>query len=316
MKKTFIKDLKAGDILVNHSFAVTSFSKRVGKNNNEYYDLTLSDKTGKIKAKIWGDSFASCDLSSLQTGDVISVTGKVDSFNDALQVIIQKFSILEDFNPEFFVERGERDVEALFDYILSEVESLEDKDIKKLIKEIFKNEKLVKAYKRMPAGQVVHHNYVGGLLEHVYEMLKFAQTAKELYPNINYSELVFGILFHDIGKLYELNFKGASINRTKEGYLLGHIVLGTLFLEKYFPKDFDKEKKMRLLHLILSHHGSQEHGSPVMPLTLEAQILSYIDDISSQVGIYSSHLRENIPDEEGFTPYNKYLGSILYTPPK
>ncbi len=316
MKKLFIKDLKSGDILVNHSFAVKSFSKRRGKNNNEYYDLVLSDKTGTVKAKIWSDYFSSCELNLLKEGDVILVTGKVDSFNEDLQVIIQKFSIAKEFNPDLFIEKGERDVDHLFNYILNCVNSLEDEDIKKVIKNVFDDKHIVELYKKTPAGQVVHHNYVGGLIEHVYEMLNFAETAKNLYPSIKYSELVFGIIFHDIGKIYELNFKKATISRTKEGYLLGHIVLGVLFLEQKFPKNFDKEKKARLLHLILSHHGSHENGSPVLPLTLEAQLLSYIDDISSQVGIYSSHMRENIPNEEGFTPYNKYLGSVLYSPPK
>jgi len=245
--RLFVKDLKTGDVLVDHPFAIREIAKKVGKRDNEYYSLILSDKTGSVDAKIWSDYFINCDLANAKVGEVVSVTGKVDSFNDSNQVIIEKITKLSKFDPAEFLREGVKDREKLFSEILSVVSELQDDEIKNLILKIFEDKELVEKYKDAPAGELVHHNYVGGLMEHVDEMLQFALTAKKVYPEVRISELVFGVLFHDIGKLEELGTTGVVLERTVPGYLMGHLGQGLLLISKYFPENFDKNKKARVI---------------------------------------------------------------------
>lgn len=154
-------------------------------------------------------------------------------------------------------------------------------------------------------------NYVGGLVTHVVEMLKFAESSKSVYKNINFSELAFGVIFHDIGKVHELALNGVVLERTLAGYLVGHLGQGLMLVNNFFPKDFDEDKKNRLLHMLISHHGEREKGSPVQPMTLEAIILSEIDNLSFKAGTYFTHLEGSEVNDKGLTGYSKYLGTSI-----
>lgn len=310
MRKVFIKDLKVSDVLLNHNFAVKEFTKKKGKTGKDYFNVVLADKTGQVSAKVWGTNFNEVDQ-NVKVGDVVSVTGRVDEFLEKPQVIIEKMAIIKDFDPSDFLVKGERDQDQIWKEVLDEVNGLDDKDIKDLITKIFSDEKFVKKYKEVPAAELVHQDYVGGLLEHTYEMMIIGKASKDLYKEVKWSELLYGILFHDVGKVEELNPTGVTLERTKSGALLGHLVQGLLFLDKQFPKDFDEEKKDRLLHMVASHNGKKELGSPVVPMTLEAILLSSIDDLSFMVGTYFTHLRKNESDDRGLTGYNRYLGASL-----
>lgn len=189
---------------------------------------------------------------------------------------------------------------------------LEDKEVKDLIKDIFSDSDLKEKFKTAPAAELVHHDYVGGVLEHVYDMLRFSVPYKEIYPQIRYSELVFGIIFHDIGKIYELSQSGVALSRTMSGYLIGHISQGYGLIEKKIPKEFNEFKKDRLLHMILSHHGQLEYGSPIKPMTLEALALSIIDIASSQLEIAVKHIEQNEVDERGKTAFNRHLETSFF----
>ncbi|MBP7859458.1 hypothetical protein KA001_00660, partial [Patescibacteria group bacterium] len=220
MIKLFIKDIKAGDVLLNHKFALRTFTKKFGKVGNEFYAVDFSDKTGGVQGKIWQNNFANCNFTDCKIGDVVEITGKVDSFNDKLQIIVEKLNKTTNFDPADFVNEGKRNLEELWNYILSEVNSLEDTEIKNVILKIFDDATIVPILKKVPAAETVHHNFVGGLLEHTYEMLLMAKKCKEIYTDISYDELFFGTLFHDIGKVMEYNITGVSLERTKEGYLI------------------------------------------------------------------------------------------------
>ena len=310
MLRAYIKDLKVGDVVLNQQFGVLSFAKKLGRTGNEYYEVILSDKSGHIDAKIWANSFNYCDL-NINEGGVVEITGKVDSFNDKPQLIIEKLTEVKTFDPADFLYSGTRNKEEIWNYLINEVNSLEDAEIKNITLKILNNDEIQNSYKKATAAEYVHHDFVGGLLEHVYEMLVIAKSVKFLYPEINYSELVFGIVFHDIGKLYEYKTSGISLGRTKSGYLLGHIVQGLLFLNTFFEESFNADKKDRLLHLISSHHGSKEFGSPVNPSTIEAVMLSQIDDLSSKAGIFYTQKRNSLVDNLGFIGFNKYLGANI-----
>ena len=311
MLKSYIKDLRNGDVVLNQQFGLIFCAKKLGRMGNEYYEVILGDKTGQIDAKIWANSFCNCDFPKCKEGDVVEITGKVDSFNEKPQLIIEKMTYVKDYDPADFLYAGTMDKKKLWKYLMDEVNNLDDADIKNLILKIFSDEEFTKAYKNAVAGEMLHHDFIGGLLEHVYEMAKFAKVAKELYSEVKYSELLFGVIFHDIGKLDELVAGGVALKRTKSGFLLGHLVQGLLRVDKYFPSGFDEDKKLRIMHLIASHHGVKEHGSPVVPMTLEAILLNAIDDMSFKVGVMHSFARSKIADDMGFLGYNKYLGANL-----
>jgi 3'-5' exoribonuclease len=312
--RLYISDLKPGDILSSHKFAVKDVNKKTGKNDTVYYDLTLADRSGEINAKIWQDAFKNCDIECLKIGTVIEVHGRVDSYNDSKQISIDRLKKADSYNPSNYLKEGKKDREKLFNNLLNTVKELEDKEVSNLILTIFEDENIVKKYKEYPAAEKVHHAYIGGLLEHICEMVLLSLPVKKLYPQVNYSELMFGILFHDIGKLFEYTITGVSVMRNTQGYLIGHITQGVVYLNNLFPAKFDQNKKDRLLHLILSHHGKQEYGSPVVPQTIEGVILSLLDDLSSQATIALDHLEKETADEQGMTPFNKYLNTGLLKP--
>lgn len=310
MRKVYIKDLKVSDVLLNHNFAVKEFTKKKGKTGKEYFNVVLADKTGQVSAKVWGTNFNDVDQ-NVKTGDVVSVTGRVDEFLEKPQVIIEKLVLVKDFDPSDFLLTGGRDLDEIWSYIQDKTSSLDDTDIKKAISKVFEDKKIVSLYKQVPAGEIVHHNYVGGLLEHVYEMLIISESVPKLYSEANYSELFMGILFHDVGKVEEYVTTGVTLERSKSGYFLGHMAQGILLLEKLLPEDFPQDTKDRLYHMILSHHGEKEKGSPVQPMTLEAILLSQIDEMSSKAGIYYAHIKNEDPDDKGMVGYSRYLGSSI-----
>jgi 3'-5' exoribonuclease len=310
MRKVFIKDLRVSDVLLNHKLAVKEIAKKKGKTGNEYLNIVFSDKTGQINAKAWSNAFADIDQ-SLSAGDVANVTARVDEFNGKPQIIVEKMSKADNFDPSDFLQKGERDADKIWQEIINEVNNLQDEEIKNLILNIFSDESFVKKYKEVPAAELVHQDYVGGLVEHNYEMMVAGKACKDLYKEVRWAELLYGVLFHDVGKVEELNTTGIVLERTKGGYLLGHLVQGLLFLNSKFPSDFDKDKKERLLHMIASHNGSTELGSPIAPMTLEAILLSALDDLSFKAGTYYTHLRKNEPNEKGIAGYNRYLGASI-----
>ena len=314
MIRLYIKDLKPGDILLKQNFAVKDIVKKLSKNNTHYYTLTLSDKTGQVDAKIWADYFKDVDLENIKIGSVISVTGKVDSFRDENQVMIEKSILVEDFDPADYVTTSEYDIDEIYAKILDTVNSLEDAEIKKLILELLDLPEIKSKFLKTPAAMMIHHNYVGGLVVHVYEILTLAKASMELYPEANFSELAFGAIFHDIGKLEELDAGSLALNMTKEGKLLGHVVQGLLLLERCIPSSFDKNKKLRLIHMVASHNGKKEIGAPVTPSTIEAFLLSEIDNLSFKIGTFRMHLQKGEIDENGFSTYSPYLGASLVDP--
>jgi len=284
MKNFFIKDLEAGQDLADECFLINKFKKATTANNKEYWNLILADKTGEINAKVWEDNLSRCD--KCQEGDIIVISGAVDEFKNKKQIIIDKLSIIHDFEISDFIAKTSKDIDSLYQTVEKNIAKVKDEHIKKLLNNFFNDKEFAKEFKKAPGAEKIHHAYIGGLLEHVAEMLNIGEVAVKEYENINRDLLICGILLHDIGKMKELSVN-TKISRTLKGRFIGHLTLGAMRVSEEIEKipDFPEYLKNKIIHLILSHHGKLEFGSPVKPALLESVALYYIDEISAKTNI-------------------------------
>ncbi len=308
-KKQFIRDLEP-NTPVRSIFVVLEREKALTRNNQAYISLTLADKTGRINGKIW-DNVDKFDK-IFEKGDVVKISGIVTSYRGLLQIRvdnIEKCNENEFDNSDFLpVTKSDRD--ALFKELLTAIENMQNPFLKTLLKNIFSKERIVKGIKNAPASIAIHHAYIGGLLEHTLNVTRICKTMADIYPVINRDLLVAGALLHDIGKIDEYTFDRA-IERTDSGRLLGHIAIETAFLSKEIDKidDFPDELRIELLHLILSHHGEYEYGSPKIPQTIEAAALAYADMLDSKV---ESFIEVTNKSRKNWSDYVNFLGRKIY----
>ena len=308
-----IKEFFDGMMLREEQFLVVSFTKLTSTNGNQYANIELQDATGKIEAKKW--TIDAEDIYVFQPGNIVSVNGEVLEYKGNLQiklysgrvldnktVDLSKFLIQSDFSLDNLKER----FNALLDEII-------DDEIFELVSSIY--EKYDSELFSYPAAKRNHHNYLRGLITHSISMAEIALFVGKKYKNVDISILVAGALLHDIGKIIELS--GPAITSyTTEGQLLGHISIGFSMLREECKKlNIDNEKAIHLEHIILSHHGKFEYGSPVLPCTKEAILLSMIDDMDAKMELAGSVL-ENVSEGEFSPRVFAFNDRTLYKPNK
>lgn len=296
MKVQYVKDLKSGTI-VDDYFAVNSKSAPRKYNNKSglWFSFDISDKTGTISIKFWGgvDEQSVTDIfSSFRINDVVHIKGGnvlMDNYSKKLEIHLNQnlceISKISEFDYSEFVPTIDKDISELVSKFKSEIEAIQNTHIKQLLKLFFDDETFMKKYANSPAAKSHHHNYVGGLIQHVLSMINLSKTlAKEYEPELDIELMIAGCILHDVGKMVEYETK-AVIDYTVTGSLLGHIPIGAKMVEDKIDKvdGFPIELKNKILHLVLSHHGSQEAGSPVIPHFPEAIALHKIDDCDAQV---------------------------------
>lgn len=311
MKELFIEDLKKGDTIFGENFAVKSYRKSATRNNKPYIDLELVDKTGSVKAKIWSDDMATCKTA--KEGDVVSVSGTIEEFQGRLQMKITNLQPIDNFELEDYQMISINNTEEMFKEVRDNVSGIKNPHLKKLFENIFEDNDFVENFKKGSAAYTVHHNYVGGLLEHTLEVLEVSKSLIKKFPKLNEDLLISGAILHDVGKVKEFEI-GTTIKIKKEGKLLGHIFLGAEFIKSKASEDMPADLLYELLHLVLSHHGELQFGSPVVPMTAEAVALFTSDYTSSRVNMaYTAIHSGEISDE--FTEYHRQLGTQLYRSP-
>ncbi|PIZ00679.1 hypothetical protein COY62_01330 [bacterium (Candidatus Howlettbacteria) CG_4_10_14_0_8_um_filter_40_9] len=311
MKQLFIQDLKKGDTIFGESFAVKYYKRSATRNNKPFIDIELADKTGTIRGKIWSDDMANCK--EVVPGDVVSVNGTIEEFQGRLQLRLTNLSKLRDFNLEDYQTRSRNDIDKMFAEITDTIKNIKNPHIKSLLSNIFDDAKFAEDFRNASAAYTVHHSYLGGLLEHTTEVLAIAKTLIKRFPKLNKDVLFSGAILHDIGKVFEFEV-GTTVTIRTEGKLLGHIFLGTEYIKNKAPKDIPADLLNEILHLILSHHGELQFGSPVVPMTGEAVALNMCDKTSSQTNMAYRSIFENNATEE-FTEYHRQLGTELYRSP-
>jgi len=287
LKAPYIEELeKYVDKDIDGIFKVKSKKLQETKDGKKFLLLTLEDRTGSIRAVDWYNAETNDQM--LQLGSVVSVVGKIVYFDDRLQINISSSeSAVRKLNEDQYdIERFVSKIsnpEELYKELVRIVQTVIDKDYRRVLEIFFIEDKsFVEAFKSAPAGMRIHHAYIGGLLEHSLNVAKLVDQVCRIYTQLDRDLLVTGALVHDIGKIkeYVVNQKGIEV--TTEGELLGHIIMGVEMINQKV-RGVPYDKLLRLKHLIASHHGEYEWGSPVIPKTAEALILHYIENMDSKI---------------------------------
>jgi len=281
MNKTTINQLSFGDS-INGVYLIKNLQIRKRKSGENFLTMELCDKTGELASNMW-DGFDHLDLSNLK---FLRVQGSVGTYQDKLQATISAAAHFDENNVDLndFVPATTKNIDEMLSFIEAKIGQLTNQNLKAMFEHIFKDEHLLAKIKKAPAAKNLHNAYLGGLLEHINDLLQLTDFVTAYYPEINKDLLVSGIILHDIGKVDELN-AGTDFNYTDEGKLLGHSILGMEVVDKYsaMVPGFSRELVVQLKHLILSHHGLPEWGSPKPPMTLEAVVLHLLDNLDSKI---------------------------------
>ena len=311
MKKHFINEIKAGD-LIDDIFVLSEKNLAQKKDGNNFLNVTLSDKTGTIKGVVWDN--VDKITAGVTSGDFIHIKGNVNEYKGALQLVIKKMETFsaDEVDPADFLPMTRRNIESMFERLLGITSSVETAYLRKLIQVFWNDKEFVRKFKTAPAAKKMHHAYIGGLLEHTLSMVSLADKVAGHYSGINRDLLIAGAMLHDIGKTEEFEYQ-FRIDYSDQGRLLNHIVIGIEMIDEKLSeiKDFPEEKMVLLKHMIVSHHGTREFGSPEPPKTIEAVILNYIDEIDSKVNGIRDFMASEDPNES-WTSYHRLLGRHFY----
>lgn len=311
MKTYYIKDLKSSLTLTLEPFAIVEVNKAEDKFGKSYLKLVLADKTGKVEAKIWNDTLQKIDQKLCVAGCIVLVSAKIEEYRGKIQINIIDLKEAKDDNIDDFVETSAFDAEEMMIELMGYVSQIEHKTLREILEEMFKNEDFKRSYKFWPAAKSVHHDFRSGLLQHVLEMLNIAHSMKRFYTHVNYDILTAGIILHDIGKFQEFDVSGVSTEYSKKGILVGHIPLGAMEFEKYAKGKLSEDLYYHMIHMILSHHGEVQFGSPVVPATVEAVMLAYIDRLSDKARCAVQAI-EDIGEDKEFGNYNIWMENARF----
>ena len=306
MKKLFITDIKAGD-RVDDIFVLSEKILSQKRDGNNFLNVILSDKTGTIKGVVW-DNVDQIAV-GITSGDFAHVNGSVSDYRGTLQVVIKKMDPISPdmIDPSDFLPQTSRDIEGMFERLIKITETIKTDYLKALIVAFFKDKEFVDKFKTAPAAKKMHHAYIGGLLEHTLSMVSLADKIAGHYSGIDRDLLLSGTILHDIGKIDEFEYQ-FKIDYSDKGRLLNHIVIGLKMVDDKLPgiEHFPEDQMLLLKHLIVSHHGTREFGSPEPPKTIEAVLLNYIDEIDSKVSGIRDFIASEDPDET-WTSYHRLL---------
>jgi 3'-5' exoribonuclease len=311
MKKHFINEIKAGD-LIDDIFVLSEKILAQKKDGNNFLNVTLSDKTGTIKGVVWDN--VDKITAGVTSGDFVHIKGNVNEYKGVLQLVIKKMETFsaDEVDPADFLPMTRRNIESMFERLLRITSSVETACLKKLIQAFWNDKEFVRKFKTAPAAKKMHHAYIGGLLEHTLSMVSLADKVAGHYSGINRDLLIAGAMLHDIGKTEEFEYQ-FRIDYSDQGRLLNHIVIGIEMIDEKLSeiKDFPQDQMVLLKHMIVSHHGTREFGSPEPPKTIEAVILNYIDEIDSKVNGIRDFMASEDPNES-WTSYHRLLGRHFY----
>ncbi len=317
MPRRFVEQLRDGDHL-DDVYLVTDKQLRANRNGAPFLLVELRDRTGGISGRMW--NVTDPVVRGFAPGDFLHVSGKVQLFQGALQVILSALERVEPEKVELadFLPQTEQSVPKLTERLRGYLLRLGNPHLRALAECFLMDDDFMRAFLTCPAGVKLHHAYVGGLLEHVVSMMDAADRLLPLYPGVDRDLLLLGVFLHDAGKTRELTYARA-FGYSDEGQLVGHIPIAVEMLTQAVAKvpqltgePFPRELLLRLHHMILSHHGELAHGSPKVPMTPEAMLLHLIDLLDTRMHMVLRELKEDRNNPSAWTPYNANLGRRFY----
>lgn len=309
MKEHFIADLaRYENQIITSFFAVSAKSVRSKKDATPYFALTLADATGQIEARMW----ETAEAGEFAAGDVVKLRGQVCRYQERFQINVEKIrrAAPGEFDLADYVPRTERDVDELWAELNGYVESFTDPHLKALLRSFLDDAEIASALREAPAAKSMHHAWIGGLLEHVVSLLGICDLAAKHYEVFR-DLLLTGAILHDIGKLQELRW-GTSFDYTLEGQLLGHITIGVGMIERKMAaiEGFPPALRVLVSHLVLSHHGRYEFGSPKLPMIPEAVLLHYLDDMDAKMQTMRAEFARNVASGRGADEVTDWVRSM------
>ncbi len=313
MKDFFLSDCsRFENKIITSSFIVITKQVKPKKTGDPYLALTLGDRCGQIEAKMWDNVEEAID--AFEQDDVLKVKGLINKYKNRFQVTVHKLRRLGEAEVDFgdYLPKGAKDVDELWRTLTEFVSSFQDAHLRNLVQAFMADPEIAKGYRCAPAAKTLHHAYIGGLLDHVVSLFRSCDLMCQNYPQINRDLLLTGAFLHDIGKIYELAYT-RSFSYTTRGQLLGHMIIELELLQAKLAlvPEFPGEIKTLLEHLIISHHGHYEFGSPKLPMFPEALVLHYLDDLDSKMESMRAHFERDAGTDSIWTSYNSSLGRTL-----
>jgi 3'-5' exoribonuclease len=313
MKEFFLSDCcNHENKVITSSFVVVSKQVKPKKTGDPYLALTLGDRTGQLEAKMWDNVEDAID--AFEQDDFLKVKGLLNKYKNRFQITIHKLRRLGESEVDFsdYLPKTAKDIGELWQTLATFVASFQDYHLKSLVEAFMADPDIAEPYRNAPAAKTLHHAYIGGLLDHVVSLFRSCDLMCRNYPQINRDLLLTGAFLHDIGKIHELTYH-RSFSYTTRGQLLGHMVIELEMLQAklaQFP-DFPEELKILVEHLIISHHGEYEFGSPKLPMFPEALMLHYLDNLDSKMESMRAHLEREAALESAWAGYNPSLNRPL-----
>lgn len=310
MTKLFISDLQ-GKEEITSVFLVKIFNTMEGKDGKKYFNIILTDSSGELEARLW--HYSSDVEKDVTKGSFVRVRGKLNYYQGRKQFIITQIEKLSqnEVNLDDFIMKSQSDPEVMYKRLLKIVDDLTDVYIRDLVRSVITDGEIARRLKIWQAGKSIHHAYKSGLLEHILSCTELALTLSKHY-RVNENYVVAGCVLHDLCKIYELT-DGVNVEYTEEGKLVGHLVKGLEIVDRfsYRIKNFPHYTKMHIKHILLSHHGEYEYGSPKIPQTSEAYLVHLIDLMDSKMGSLEI-VRKTDSTTGHWSGFVKHLDRIVY----
>ena len=313
MKEFFISQCSQQENkIITSSFVVASKQVKAKKNGEPYLALILADRSGQIEAKMWDnvDEF----ILAFEQDDFLKVKGLVNKYKNRFQLTIHKLRRMEEGDIDFtdYLPKTIKDIGELWRTLTEFVATFENPHLKSLVELFMADSEIAERYRNAPAAKTLHHAYIGGLLDHVVSLFRSCDLMSQNYPQVNRDLLLTGAFLHDIGKIQELTYNRAFSYSTR-GQLLGHMIIELEMLQAKLAQlpGFPDELKILLEHMIISHHGQYDFGSPKLPMFPEALMLHYLDDLDSKMEAMRAHFEREAELEGPWTSYNASLGRPL-----
>ena len=312
-KKVFINQIKEG-AAVDDIFLVKEMSRAETRAGKPYLVMTLMDRSGEIGARLWDNADAFSGAS--EPGNLVQVSGQAQAYRGILQLKIDSVLPVDikEAHRELFLQASKRDIGEMAREITSMAYKVGAPFYRKLLLKFFRDSHFLQEFQEAPAAKSMHHAYLGGLLEHTLDVAKLACLVADFYPALDRDLLITGAMLHDIGKTRELAFDGFPFEYTVRGRLVGHLVIGVEMIQDRIKtiSDFPEDMATRLQHLVLSHHGRYEFGSPSLPMLSEAFVLNFLDDLDAKLN-FLGRLEEQAPGPGyQWSDFQRTLERFLY----
>lgn len=317
MSRRFVNQLAENES-VDEVFLVSEKQLRTNRNGNLYIAMRLADKTGSVNGMMWNANERIAD--GFENGDYVRVNGTTQLYNGMIQMIVTRVDpvIPEKVVEADFVTLSSTDVDKLVGELAEMLRAIKNYHLRNLAESYLIDETFMQKFSSAPAGIKNHHAYRGGLLEHVLSLMKLSLAVAPHYEGLDPDLLLVGAFLHDIGKIDELIYE-RELAYSDEGQLIGHIVMAVSMLEdkvreteKLAGEPFPTELALRIKHMIVSHHGEYEYGSPKLPMTLEAIALHFLDNLDSKIYTVKQLIADDANTSSTWTPYQPNMGRKFY----